>query len=464
MKSFSLIFGLVLFTSTAVFAQEDGCVSKETARDIMSRYAFKTQVGKKWKTPTLDNLCDDSFLIVKVLKALELLESLPALNQTSNIFQPATISGQPKEFFAKRIHEIRLQNSNHGLCKENAGFVAFVDSSKENTLYICPIFRQATTFDGAYVLMHEARHTEGFDHVACTQGRFNGISMACDSSFEEQGSYGIGTNFASGAARTQGLPGDLRQEARAKALVDYVSRFNKLPFDLKPGKLLTKKDGMLAFFDGVKMTEFPIATPAQSITAMRVGVPVYFNPAEASVKAYSYAEALTEAPGQFAKLFRESFTQTERNDLLDVSYGPKDYACLLFARNLRCGPHGIKEKDLIINLDIVNPLHLMFAKNLPSDESPSLYIVDQSQNRYLIPKSWEEMKNFSEDDLVETQSKSSMMSLATGTDGQELGISWDGKFQELQKIQWKNVPNTQSEEFKKILDSDFYWSRDLEKL
>jgi hypothetical protein len=42
------------------------------------------------------------------------------------------------------------------------------------------------------VVIHEARHTEGYRHIPCTQGPYQGISMAgCDSTYEYSGSHAV---------------------------------------------------------------------------------------------------------------------------------------------------------------------------------------------------------------------------------------------------------------------------------
>jgi hypothetical protein len=79
------------------------------------------------------------------------------------------------------------------------------------------------------VVIHEARHTEGYRHIPCTQGPYQGISMAgCDSTYEYSGSHAVEMEYyARVVAQGENFHPLYKKMARLMALGRTNFVFNK---------------------------------------------------------------------------------------------------------------------------------------------------------------------------------------------------------------------------------------------
>ncbi|MNL15504.1 hypothetical protein D3C87_1364930 [compost metagenome] len=141
--------------------------------------------------------------------------------------------------------------------------MAFVQQSKNpNVASVCPIFfdKIYSRYEKASVLLHEAHHTEGHNHVMCLAGNKAGAAGGCDDSIEDHGAYAVTIEtLAKMILRGVDIPSEDRVQLRF-GLLEALDSFNESVGGIGNSALyLQSRDGSKAyFFDGVKLHEAPL--------------------------------------------------------------------------------------------------------------------------------------------------------------------------------------------------------------
>ncbi len=159
-------------------------------------------------------------------------------------------------YLTKRIQTIKEVSGDDPECA--SGALAHVDQDAEpNTALVCPQFfdKAYSEYERATVLLHEARHTEGFPHVMCMAGSKVGRSGGCDERIEDRGAYAVNTE-ATAKTVLRGLNVSEAERKKLRThLLTYLDSFNE-----PVGKIgneaiyLVSQDGKKAyFFDGVSL-------------------------------------------------------------------------------------------------------------------------------------------------------------------------------------------------------------------
>ena len=104
-------------------------------------------------------------------------------------------------------------------------------------------------------IIHEARHTEGFRHIPCTHGPYEGASLAgCDRDYEYGGSHAIEMEYyARVVIAGQNFHPVYRSMARLMAMGRSNFVFNKSPIRAREVLTLLDKDGRPGVLDGDKL-------------------------------------------------------------------------------------------------------------------------------------------------------------------------------------------------------------------
>lgn len=119
------------------------------------------------------------------------------------------------DYFIGRINDLRVVND----CPK--GVIAYV-YMWGNTMYTCPMALTNTfsSLDRASVMMHEARHIDGFPHITCSRGARKGLRGACDDRISKGGSYAVTVEtYAQLAKYAQGIHPAMKAYARSSAIV-----------------------------------------------------------------------------------------------------------------------------------------------------------------------------------------------------------------------------------------------------
>lgn len=267
----------------------------------------------------------------RLAEALAFLETLPNAPTAKDEFDRNVLDAKPADFFKHRVRTIVVGAADSSQCE--GGHLAFVSPSarEEKRMWVCPLTERYDVVTVSAALVHEARHEDGaeFDHQFCHSGPNKG-KMACDESYEQGGSYAVGLEYLVKLARNPELPPEIRKQARAAAVRDFLSRFNVAPLDIRNGALLEKEDGQLVFYDGSGLLALDIPHAPGQVLTVRGGLPVFFE--RDQVTQFDYAPTLGPA---FTDLLVRDYLATKPEDLLDVLYADQ-YACMLLVSKLRC--------------------------------------------------------------------------------------------------------------------------------
>jgi hypothetical protein len=462
---------LLWLSAATSFANETKiCTPEADIQKALKTYTFQHwDAGQKaWVRDTKVNGCDDKNILSKTIRAIAFLNQFPKLSLGKEQASSVVITEGVGNYLQKRISTFLLEDETHSSACKARGIVAFVRSKENSTMHLCPFFADVYSSDlmSTYVLVHEARHTEGFDHAGCTHGPFekfdrntNENSRSCDATYEEQGSYGVGTGFLLNVYHGSNNE-MLRQEARANIVQDLTTRFNKLPLDLKVGILLHQQDGTVSFFDGKKQAS-TLALHTRVLTYSQER-PTFFSE-DGSVKSYTYSKQLTDTSGPYAQSYRDLSSHAEQESLLDVFYG-ETMSCLLFTKKISCVRLDEKGERIVTDIpfNTIRPLQIQVIETVEDDKQ--LLLVDQQGYTYSLPKNSIGFTKLTEVDLPRSEKPAPFIgtSYAAGTN---YGLSLAGGLYSynMDRQKWQLVSPLKKQKFKKIL-APFYWSQQLQEL
>lgn len=405
----------------------------------------------------------------KIVAAVAYLRTLSGnlTRGSGDAFDPDLLEGDPYAFTRARVRTIRLETEDTAPNCLNMGVVAFVDSAFPQTMRVCPYADQLpSALMAAHLLVHEARHIDGHPHQLCTQGAFaNQFSYACDDSYEGGGSYATGAEFYVKVLRAEKIDPEVRREARHLALLDFLNRFNQLPFELKKGALLKTIQGRLFFYDGRDLS--PILPERAELkngnwkVAQIAGLATFFELARGWVKTYELAPVLEMAVGDLIAGF-SARPERERRALVDAYFG-FNYGCLLSTNELRCGLGG--EQDIVRSLARIKPVGFLSSPKsavLPSD---TLFIVSAQGDLYQLPRVFAELELWSEGKQKPVKENYQLRALMPWLEGFELGLRTDGTawLYSEDNRKWSLAHRLSSYRFETMV-GPYYWSPQLELL
>jgi hypothetical protein len=119
------------------------------------------------------------------------------------------------------------------LCGFNEGGVVLDPEKTDKIIRLCIINGRMPVSQLATVIVHEARHMDGYKHVKCTHGLYKSFSFPeCDVSFEEQGSHAYAMSYL---LRLHNTLKDKDDKFRVRTLIaqSIEYSFNNVPFGLK---------------------------------------------------------------------------------------------------------------------------------------------------------------------------------------------------------------------------------------
>lgn len=467
----SLILILILSLSAVVQADDQACLPAESANQVLQDFNIVSwsYMDSAWQNVKQVELCQKDDLVYTLVKSILYMQQSPKAAAATGL-QSIVMQEGPLNFFKSRIKTIYLETENHYSDCDLGGVVAYVDRSEQNAMHICPneIKNYSSSLMTSYILIHEARHIDGFTHTACQHGVMANLdaegvtSGGCDPDFETQGSYGVGAAFLLDVYGSTEDP-VLKQEARSNAAIDLIQRFNKLPLGLTQGAVTQSKAGDIAFFDGV--TQFPLKmAPNFGVMAARNDGAVFFG-RDGSAKTYLYSEKLGETEGGFAKQYRTEISEEDQNTLVDLFFSAHEqaYSCFLFERKLHCGRG--TESDVVISLNAIKPVGFIQNESSAILKGKSLHIAAADGFIYELPLNYEQLRRSSESDFIKSKKPLNLVNLVTMSGKGEFAIDLTGQFSNYQKSKrkWTVVPAYKGQALKKVF-SPYLWSKQIEDL
>jgi len=444
------------------------CVNQEQVNSFFANYQlynWSEEGNQQVEVTSIANLCDSKDLSVRLVKTIEYMKTL---NEFQNPQSSSIVFREgASNYFSKRIKHIVVEPKDETVCP--AGVIAYVYGIEEDVMHICSatIERFTSNHMMTYIFVHEARHTEGYNHVDCDHGPYkraeNGPSImaACDDSYEKQGSYGIGAGFLLEVAKYSKDPLE-KQDARSRAVVDLIQRFNKMPLGLKAGLVAQSQSGEISFFDGMKRQPLTQLENPASKMIFRMGLPMFFDP-RGTVQAYAYHANLIDGEGEYAKNYVTLYQPSERESFRDVYYGEDlDYSCLLFAHNIECRDMAADEKT-----EFAFP-HINARQFFAEDKT--LHIISEEGMIYELHNTWNMLKDWSKSPaavlLPVRETSSNVKSVTSFNEGKtEFAVSLKGELAKLdpKTKSWVPVQEYQGNTIEKVV-GPFWWSKKLEAL
>jgi hypothetical protein len=148
------------------------------------------------------------------------------------------------DYFIGRINDLEVVSE----CQK--GVVAYVYAFGGNTMYVCPmaLTDSFSSLDRASVMMHEARHIDGFPHTTCTKGPRKGLQGACDVKIADGGSYAVTVEtYAQLAKYAEGIHPAMKAYAKASAVI-YADEAFENPVRINRSESLLALTNSLDFY------------------------------------------------------------------------------------------------------------------------------------------------------------------------------------------------------------------------
>ncbi|WP_413587055.1 hypothetical protein [Bdellovibrio sp. HCB274] len=453
---FSKVLLLVVSTSfTVAMAEDQACVPEGSVKFAFQNFEFQQmdEYGHVAKTYKEDEACDKGILQATI-GAIDYIRKVPNKKIPAN-FQTLVSKEGPTNFLTKRIQTIQFESEDSTDCSE--GTIAFV-VAEEPIMHVCPRAIKLKAMEIAAFLEHEARHTEGHPHVSCSQGILKDFdALACDNTYKEQGSYGIGLGFLFQVYFSTTNEG-VKQQARAAAVQDVLNRFNQLPLGMVKGGVFVDEEDSVSFYDGKEETQF--ATMADEIATISFinNIPYIFFK-NGNITSYDFTRNWNFREGPLVDNYM-ALSQQDRNDLLDV-LSNKDEYCYLTPKRVQCTQ---EDSDDFAEFAFYDLRPQRFV-NVNQSYTGGIVVIAGDGKSYKLPKSTQFGSAKESDLTIDTKSHiyPEVTSYAEMSNGRILGVSPKGLMLEKTKSgKWVRTKEFGDYKFKKILP--YKWSKRLEDL
>jgi len=330
--------------------------------------------------------CNPGSLTEKILPAIQFLKGIKNTQSPQGPFALNLIEGHPYKYLMARVHTIVFMNGNEGHCK--GLMTAYVNRKSSGRMYICsseyfaqPLLKQAS------ILIHEARHFDGFGHVSCVRGSFadQPEAKACDSNYTDGGSYAIENSLHLQISQDETSSPALRRAAKMQASTSLVARFNTLPADLKDGAFVTNKNKLVSFFDGKTSKAALQLKQEQSLMYFPDGNP------RLQTKGISHYTDFTFGLAQGS--IKESKTYT--GNLMGLAAN-RECFFVLYPSSLKVFSRSDTTKIIEIKFSQIRPIAI-FGRKTPT--LSQIFIADRDGRYIILPERFEQFKELRESQL-----------------------------------------------------------------
>lgn len=338
MKKIVLAVSFVLGLSSLASAQEKApeapvCLDEARVQKVVKTFTWSSGRDDDGKVIGYRTLCDAASPFYQAMKAWIMLEDFPLLSMQKDEFNYSVLGKSATGYVRSRVNEFVFDRTDSIGCKRE-GVAAYVMNNTP-TVHLCPHLKNFSTYFLMGVLIHEARHVDGYPHSDCRRGNMKGFAGACDNKYSDGGSYGVGAEFDVRVSRTEGIDPVLRSEARANAVDSLFNRFNRLPLGLADG-IFAQTDKRGLYFVGPEKTTEVLAETPSGILMNRWGTPAWFDADKAEAMGRDNLGNMGPTAGTLAQAYRTTYSPEQRKALVDLYYGT-EYACQLFETEVKCG-------------------------------------------------------------------------------------------------------------------------------
>ncbi len=309
--------GLFVSVAHAQDAQKE-CVSQTEMKEISSHFTQFTNLANA-------DFCNDDS------KEWHLLSSLMFMRHTQftgdmPVSKDELFTGKFAKdwygYFIGRIDNLEVVND----CPK--GVIAYVYMFGDKTMYTCPaaLTKTFSSLDRASVMMHEARHIDGFPHITCSKGARQGLQGACDKKISDGGSYAVTVEtYAQLAKYAQGIHPAMKAYARASSVIYADEAFETTVRINRTEKLLAlTQDSSFFSMDTVTNQLKKLGQAVSLGKIVRRGQHMIVFPTDKTQKAqYIFANdegTIEQSPSDFVTEYN-SQTPVQKANLVDLHIG-----------------------------------------------------------------------------------------------------------------------------------------------
>lgn len=349
---FSLLIAAAMLLSFSVSARAQvaaasgpRCVSASDMTRIAADFTqFAPLSGRQ--------ICDDGSEGWRILAALMFLREIrfESSERSRDELFSGRFAGNWYEYFARRINYLELLPE----CRKNVG--AYVRIGGDPTMYICPmaLTDQISAVDLAGIMMHEARHMDGFPHIDCTRGPRRQLPGACDERISDGGSYAVTVEtYAQIARYATGLHPAQRAYARAAAVYFADEAFEHPVRVARKSQWLLLTSLLDLYLFDAKSGELSEAGRVHTFgKIIRRGIHMILFPEDRNQPAEfvfgNGAGRLVQSPPEFVKDYNAQ-TPSQRAELVDLHLATQWHA-RVYRNRVTMGCDPLSESTVDVNL------------------------------------------------------------------------------------------------------------------
>jgi len=314
-----LVSALFFFATNQAFAAQAGCISKDQIGKIAAHFTqFQNLAGKDY--------CYDGSNTAYLIEGLMFMQQTTftsAMPTSHDQLFSGSFTSDWWNYFINRIDELNIQTN----CP--TGAAAYVTYFTGHTMYVCPLMLTPSfsALDRASIMMHEARHIDGYPHMTCTHGVRKGIQGACDNAITDKGSYAVTVEtYAQMGKYATNVNPALMAYARGSAVIYADEAFEQtVNIDREQQFLLMTNDLEFHGFDANAPSKGTSLghSPAMGQIMVRASYYLIFPDDKTQPATFVFlndAGPIVQAPGADALAYNQ-MTPAEKAELVGIHYG-----------------------------------------------------------------------------------------------------------------------------------------------
>lgn len=375
MKFTWIVSGLLLTLGLSAHAAPAGtCVSKAEMQEIAQHF---TQFAELANADYCYDGSEESNLIAGLMFMRETAFNSSMPKSPDELFS-GRFAADWYKYFVDHIDDITIDTG----CPKGVGAYVYGFGS---TMYVCSMLLSDnfTALDRASVMMHEARHLDGYPHITCSRGPRKGLRGACDDRIADGGSYAVSVEtYMQISAYAPNIHPALRAYARA-AGVTYADEAFETPVQVErqPRLLMLSTRGEFRALDlsnGVKETSLGNA-PAVGRIVMRAQHMIVYPEDKSQPAKYVFARNegdIQQTAGDIAVEYNGLSAQ-QRADWVDVHMSAQWTAKVLKSKVVfACDPNANTSNEVAAP-NGETPAALVYPEGY-SRESSKIHLVMES--------------------------------------------------------------------------------------
>ena len=372
MRFIGLVCACLMGMAPSAFAAKAAkCVPQKEMQEIAKHFEQFADLAKS-------DYCYDGSHTANLIEALEFMRNNPyaaSMPKSTDELFSGTFANDWYGYFTGRITDISIQKS----CPKGVGaFVYFFGT----TMYVCPMLltENFTAVDRTSVMMHEARHIDGYPHMMCTRGPRAGLQGACDNRMSDHGSYGVSVEtYAQLGAYATDLHPALKAYARSAAIV-YADEAFQHPVQIQrtPHFLLmtNNKEFYRLSADGSTQITKLGDSPSLGHIVMRSRHMILYPDDKSLPAKYVFAKSegdIQQAAGDMAVEYNAQ-TPAQRAELADMHLGGQWTARVYRSKVVfNCDPKSSDTEDVALK---GTPASLIYPDGYDRSAESALLVMD----------------------------------------------------------------------------------------